>query len=1112
MFHAKKGSRKIENIGGLDCKVPLPPKNPALIRGSHLPKKQQQWYREGLPQVTAREVEFFTEDAMDLAPDSIIDWDVARRQEIIKQTGFDPWDKSDKPVPGVIPNINYVNPTLHAFRVREFERCYPWTHDDDGKEVNNGIWFMNNGTPVYLTPFHYFYMEWWCLNTGYPYYRDTDRQKFYYWQYCFEDPVCYGYMEADKRGGGKTYRATSVLYQRSIYGRDTHSGIQSKTDDDALELFNEKLVKPYQKLPDFWRPINKSGTTPSGKIEFMVKSNRTKSAMFQMTEQKLALNTLVDFRSSSEVAYDGANVTGIMLRDEEGKCLSISELVKIYGEVNNKRADQIRVGDILINQDGHPTKVLKTIKGTQQMYRVIPKKGESWECNENHTLILKVSSDLTKELKKDDTVKYTVKEYLRLPERTKKHLMLYRAKVEYPKRQFLVSPYLLGLWLGDGSQSCLHIHTPDQEVIDYLRFDCESIGAELTIKEREGVNCYSMQFTGNELTKTGKYSTEYHKYFNNQGLFKEKHIPEEYLLSSREDRLELLAGLIDSDGYKQPGKNAYEIIQKRKKLSLQIKELCFSLGFYCSITEKEAKVKEKSYGAVYRMRIFGDDLSVIPCEVERKKCPSIKVKHKNTKTVSRTGFNVVPIGEGEYAGFEVDGDHTFLLHDYTVIHNCEPRVCDVAARHEVTKASVFRDDRIFGKIYSTTTVEEMEKGGANYEQIFMDSDPLQRNDIGETKSGLYRLFMPAYMTSKFDEYGMPIIDDPAPNQRIKNQTTGKIITKGARTEQAARRKQYKNEPKKYLRYCLKFPWTIEELFYTTGEGCPFNVMVLEECEMHYKMHGAGTLDQMTDPGWLEKPVFGNFEWKDGIPFSEAIFVPEVESNAKWCVSYLFPSYDNRANKVKKDTYINKEYFSPLNKNEFFGGFDPTKSHKSVDKRRSKAGGSIYRKQQFWEKEVMGVHGTWVADFLWEPDDPLMQYDYFLIGLWYYGAQVLLENNIPTMLDRYGQLGCYDPVSPDEHFIIWRWSEISTNKEQFTPGLPSNDPVNNQLLQITQNHIHHEGRKLLLPRMVKDFKAYREATRTKHDLSVAGQLSLMASTRPVKKAPEKVELQSLFRRY
>lgn len=768
MFYKKKRSVREEEIGGLTCNIPPKPRDISQIRGSHLPKKDQKWYREGLPKIPAKDVEFFTDEGATVRPSDLLDWHVVRRQEIIKQTGKDPWnvdrDGNPKPVSGVIPNPNYINHVLDQFRKREFMRCYPWPTDSNGQEVNNGLWFMNNGEPTYITPFHYFYLEWWPLNTGYAFYRDTDRQKFYFWQYCFEDPNCYGFLEVDKRGGGKSYRAASVAYQRTIYGKNTHTGIQSKTEEDAREFFQKKLVEPYKRLPDFLIPINRSGTSPSKNIEFMVKSTRAKNAMELLHEQQLALNSVLDYKSAKETSYDGANITGIMLRDEEGK-----------------------------------------------------------------------------------------------------------------------------------------------------------------------------------------------------------------------------------------------------------------------VDKKEA---------------------------------------------------------------------------------------DVAARHDVTKACVYRDGVIMGKIYSTTTVEEMEKGGEQYEQIFMDSNPLEKNDLGETKSGLYRLFMPAYMTEKFDTYGMPVVDDPPHNKIVYNQKTGERIYRGAKTEQAIRRKQFENDPKKLLRYCLKYPWHEEELFYNSAQDCPFNVMILEQAELHYKMHRSGRLDQMEQLGFLEKPVFGNFVWKDNIPFTEAIFVEDTELNSMWSVCYLFPNGDRKANNVKIDRYNSgKQFFSPRNNKEFFGGFDPTKAGKTVDKRRSKAGGTIFRKKQFWEKPEMGYHGTWVADFLWEPDDPLMQYDYFLIGLWYYGAQVLLENNIPTMLDRYGQYGAFDQHSPDEHFIIWRWEQTFTSgSQQYTPGLPSNDPMNNMLLQNTQYHIVKDGGRLRLPRLIKDLKKYRESTRGQHDLSVSAQLSYMASTKPEPPEPQRVELGGLFRRF
>jgi hypothetical protein len=148
-------------------------------------------------------------------------------------------------------------------------------------------------------------------------------------------------------------------------------------------------------------------------------------------------------------------------------------------------------------------------------------------------------------------------------------------------------------------------------------------------------------------------------------LINNKHIPDSYKYNSRENRLQLLAGLIDSDGYM--GSNVYEITQKRKNLSDDIMYLCRSLGYACYQKEciKSCTYKGKRVeGTYYKLSISGD-LSEVPVKINRKKA----TKRKQIKDVLVTGFKVQYSKKDNYYGITIDGNQRFLLGDFTVTHN-----------------------------------------------------------------------------------------------------------------------------------------------------------------------------------------------------------------------------------------------------------------------------------------------------------------------------------------------------------------------------------------------------------------------------------------------------------
>ena len=151
-------------------------------------------------------------------------------------------------------------------------------------------------------------------------------------------------------------------------------------------------------------------------------------------------------------------------------------------------------------------------------------------------------------------------------------------------------------------------------------------------------------------------------------LLKNKHIPEIYKVNDRKVQLEILAGIIDTDGYYSKLGKYYEITQKNKTLSDDILFITRSLGFtaYQKECKKSCEYKgEKKEGTYYKITISGNDLDEIPVKIDRKKAE----KRLQKKDTSVSGIQIVPRGHGDYYGFELDGNHRYLLGSFTVTHN-----------------------------------------------------------------------------------------------------------------------------------------------------------------------------------------------------------------------------------------------------------------------------------------------------------------------------------------------------------------------------------------------------------------------------------------------------------
>jgi hypothetical protein len=147
-----------------------------------------------------------------------------------------------------------------------------------------------------------------------------------------------------------------------------------------------------------------------------------------------------------------------------------------------------------------------------------------------------------------------------------------------------------------------------------------------------------------------------------------KHIPKIYKINDKNNRLQLLAGLIDTDGSYSNKDKCFDIIQKNKILSDDILFLARSLGYaaYQKKCNKSCMYKgNKVEGLYYRICISGDNLSEIPTKCIRKQADERMQK----KDALKTGINVKHIGWGKYYGFTLDNNHRYLLGDFTVTHN-----------------------------------------------------------------------------------------------------------------------------------------------------------------------------------------------------------------------------------------------------------------------------------------------------------------------------------------------------------------------------------------------------------------------------------------------------------
>lgn len=217
----------------------------------------------------------------------------------------------DKEIQAQLDDPEFFDQLLEEFRQQEWDRRL------------NGFWFYNNGTPTYITGLHYFYLNYWTLDTGLPKYRNTDREYFYFLEYCIQDPECMGMVEITKRRQGKTFRGGVFLYDYTSRSNNAKSGIQSKTGADAKEVFRKAVIQPFKKLPDFFVPVfdQSKGLTPTSELRFYNTVIKGKKANSIRNEEEL--ESAIDWKTSEAISYDGQKVHRY-LGDEVGKTADVN--------------------------------------------------------------------------------------------------------------------------------------------------------------------------------------------------------------------------------------------------------------------------------------------------------------------------------------------------------------------------------------------------------------------------------------------------------------------------------------------------------------------------------------------------------------------------------------------------------------------------------------------------------------------------------------------------------------------------------------------------------------------------------------------------------------------
>jgi hypothetical protein len=351
-------------------------------------------------------------------------------------------------------------------------------------------------------------------------------------------------------------------------------------------------------------------------------------------------------------------------------------------------------------------------------------------------------------------------------------------------------------------------------------------------------------------------------------------------------------------------------------------------------------------------------------------------------------FKIEPIGLDDYYGIETDGNKLFLLNDGTIVHNCSGE--DVLVRHQVTSQCLSQGQGrlIHGFTIHPTTVGEMaDKAVLRFRELCDQSNYYQRNENGQTSSGLYLIFFPSYdgLEGFIDEYGIPVIETPTPQQAeyINSEIGAKEYLQNSLS--ALLKKGDEISLRSYRELKRLFPLEYADCFLTeTGDiGMPYEKIDARLSELSFGK-------KMTRKGNFQR-IGGD---KDG--FVEWV---DDEENGRWEVSRLLP--ENESNQ----RYYTNGQWHPSSPDRFLSSQDPFRLSNTQHSKRSDGGGATFMlrdKSIDPDTKDMSewVTHDFVSTYLYRPETTDEYAEDMLTECVYWGSLAYPEVNLPLIIEHF----------------------------------------------------------------------------------------------------------------
>tara|TARA_Y100000004_G_scaffold197388_1_gene271741 strand:- start:9682 stop:11904 length:2223 start_codon:yes stop_codon:yes gene_type:complete len=418
----------------------------------------------------------------------------------------------------------------------------------------------------------------------------------------------------------------------------------------------------------------------------------------------------------------------------------------------------------------------------------------------------------------------------------------------------------------------------------------------------------------------------------------------------------------------------------------------------------------------------------------------------------------------------------------------------------VTKTCLRVGRRIVGKCMMGSTCNAKDKGGGNFQKLFEDSDPSKRNANGQTKSGLYSLFIPMEWNFEgyIDRYGWPVFANP---DKAVEDAYGDFIETGVIPYWENEVVSLKGDPDALNEFYRQFPRTTSHAFRDESKSSIFNLTkIYNQIDYNDNLIKEHVLTQ------------GGFHWKDGIKDTEVIWTPD--KRGRFLVSWVPPA--NKRNHVIK----RGEKFLPGNEHIGSFGCDPYDISSTVDGRGSK--GALHGMTKFNMDDAPS--NEFFLEYIARPQTAEIFFEDVLMACVFYGMPMLAENNKARLLYHFKNRGyrAFSINRPDKQ------KHLLSRTEKELGGMPNtSEDIKQAHASAIEAYIEKyvgydvEGTyrnsdeigSMYFNKTLEDWAKFDINKRTKHDASISSGLAIMANQKHLYQPQKKESKISIkFARY